>query len=422
MKRTSVAVLLLLQRMLPFSLMILAVFAIAAVVPVAAQQQQPPPPPNSECGMNIAVENCIQMRARQAAFKREYEAKEARDKAKQDELVREKAAQDKAAQEEAFFAAGGTSGDKQSMINFVQETWKSRCRRFMHFDDALGSEDRRCFDRQVNSERLRRFQFIRTDSPTDDDYGWLVEFANVEANTDACEAKKDCLVWFVVSVKGGTGWWISLESNEGNLQSFSQGTMVDPSSKVVSVVLNGHTCLLDTKSGLYYDYTLILESQKKEEEAKQQEAKKEAQAKAEEQKARAAFRAAPLPDQNTKPITVVVEKTYLNTSVASGSPLGLWAEVRISAEDAKRLHDPIGVPKNLAWHLVPEKADGRLRFAIICSPNRKDCLRLNPGETYTLELMSQYDSAGARGNLDKRFVRVNGVGVYVVGDYSSEVN
>jgi hypothetical protein len=147
------------------------------------------------------------------------------------------------------------------------------------------------------------------------------------------------------------------------------------------------------------------------------------QAKAqEEQKARAAFRAAPRPDQNTKPITVMVEKTYLNTNIASGSPLGLWAEVRISSEDAKRLHDPVGVPKNLAWHLVPEQADGRLRFAIICNPNRKDCFKLNPGEPYTLELMNQYDSAGARGNLDMRFVRVNGVGVYMVGDYSSEGN
>jgi hypothetical protein len=149
--------------------------------------------------------------------------------------------------------------------------------------------------------------------------------------------------------------------------------------------------------------------------------KQQAQAK-EEAQAKAAFRAAPLTDQNTKPITVVVEKTYLNTNIASGSPLGLWAEVRISSEDAKRLHDPVGVPKNLAWHLVPELADGRLRFAIICNPNRKDCFKLSPGKTYALELMNQYDSKGARGNLDMRFVRVNGVGVYMVADYSGADN
>jgi TPR repeat protein len=168
-----------------------------------------------------------------------------------------------------------------------------------------------------------------------------------------------------------------------------------------------------------------VEAKRLEEERKKAEvaeAKKEAQAKAEEQQARAAFRAAPLPDQNIKPITVVVEKTYLNTNIASGSPLGLWAEVRISSEDAKRLHDPVGVPKNLAWHLVPELADGRLRFAIICNPNGQDCYKLNPGKTYTLELMNQYDSAGARGNLDKRFVRVNGVGVYMVADYGGADN
>lgn len=168
-----------------------------------------------------------------------------------------------------------------------------------------------------------------------------------------------------------------------------------------------------------------VEAKRLEEERKQAEvaeAKKEARAKAEVQQARAAFRAAPPPGQNIKPITVVVEKTYLNTDIASGSALGLWAEVRISSEDAKRLHDPVGVPKNLAWHLVPELADGRLRFAIICNPNSKDCFKLKPGETYTLELMNQYDSAGARGNLDKRFVRVNGVGSYLVADYGSEAN
>jgi len=36
--------------------------------------------------------------------------------------------------------------------------------------------------------------------------------------------------------------------------------------------------------------------------------------------------------------------------------------------------------------------------------------------------MRQDDSDGARGNLNLRFVRVNGVGSYLVADYSSEGN
>jgi hypothetical protein len=198
--------------------------------------------------------------------------------------------------------------------------------------------------------------------------------------------------------------------------------VIDPTgNQTASLKISGHGIddhiwLFDPKNSVYYDYDAVEEQAAKEEE--QREAKQEAQAKAKEQKARAAFRAAPSPE----PITVLVEKTYLNTNIASGSPLGLWAEVRISSEDAKRLHDPVGVPKSLAWHLVPEQADGRLRFAIICNPNRKDCFRLSPGKAYSLELMNQYDSAGARGNLDKRFVRVNGNGVYMVADYSSEAN
>jgi hypothetical protein len=302
------------------------------------------------------------------------------------------------------------------MIDFVRVGVEGLCQKA---PDKSG-----CVAKRVNSERFQRFQFRIHDGGTpitDADYGWLTEF-----NIDDCEAKASCLVVFTVFLKGTatSTWWFALQYS-GNFQSISHASMVDPWGNAASLKISGHgiddhTWLFDPKSFAYYDYDAVQEQAAREEE--QREAKQEAQAKAEEQKARAAFRAAPPPDQNTKPITVVVEKTYLNSNIASGSPLGLWAEVRISSGDAKRLHDPVGVPKNLAWHLAPELADGRLRFAIICNPNRKDCFKLDPGETYTLELMNQYDSAGARGNLDKRFVRVNGVGVYMVADYSSEAN
>jgi len=415
MKRTSIAVLLLLKRMLPFSLIILAVFAIAAVVPVAAQRQQAPPPPNSECGMNIEVENCIQMRARQAAFARDNAAHEAKMKAEEAELVQARVAQEKAAQEKAALALIPS----QPMIDYVQKGLGNFCQ--THSTDKAKCVDN--IDAEVKSEKFQRFQFLIHDGSQPEtvaDYGWLVEF-----NIDDCEAKASCLVVFIVAKDTTASTWSFALQYSGNFQSISHDTMLDPWSGAEALKISGHgidnhTWLFSTKNSTYYDYSAVEEAAAKEQEKR--EAKEEAQAKAEEQKARAAFRAAPLPDQNTKPLTVVVEKTYLNTNIASGSPLGLWAEVRISSEDAKRLHDPVGVPKNLAWHLVPELAEGRLRFAIICDPNRKDCFKLSPGKTYTLELMSQYDSAGARGNLDKRFVRVNGVGVYVVGDYSSEVN
>jgi hypothetical protein len=278
-----------------------------------------------------------------------------------------------------------------------------------------------CVAKRVDSEKFKRFQFRILDysqTPTDADYGWLTEF-----NIDDCEAKASCLVVFTVFLKGTatSTWWFALQYS-GNFQSISYASVIDPTgNQTASLKISGHGIddhiwLFDPKNSVYYDYDAVEEQAAKEEE--QREAKQEAQAKAEEQKARAAFRAAPPPE----PITVLVEKTYLNTNIASGSPLGLWAEVRIRSEDAKRLHDPVGVPKSLAWHLLPEQADGRLRFAIICNPNRKDCFRLSPGKAYSLELMNQYDSAGARGNLDKRFVRVNGNGVYMVADYSAEAN
>jgi hypothetical protein len=306
----------------------------------------------------------------------------------------------------------------QSMIDFVRVGVEGLCQKA---PDKSG-----CVAERVNSEKFKRFQFNILDGSqklTDADYGWLTEF-----NLNDCEtkAKADCLVVFTVFVKGGatSTWWFALQYT-GNFHSISYASMLNPWGTAACLKISGHGTddhiwLFDPKSLVYYDYSAVQEQAAKKE--KQREAEEEAQAKAEVQKARAAFRAAPLPAQNTNPITVVVEKTYLNTNIASGSPLGLWAEVRISSEDAKRLHDPVGVPKNLAWHLVPEQADGRLRFAIICNPNRKDCFKLNPGKTYTLELMRQDDSDGARGNLNLRFVRVDGVGSYLVSDFSSEVN
>jgi len=125
------------------------------------------------------------------------------------------------------------------------------------------------------------------------------------------------------------------------------------------------------------------------------------------------------------PITVMVEKTYYNGGGCC-IPVTYWAEVRISKEDAARLHDPIGTPKSKAWHLVPELADGRLRFALTCYTVRKqDCFSLNPGETFTIKLADQDDFSAhgipAHPHSDKRFVIVNGVGLYDVADYSGEV-
>lgn len=133
------------------------------------------------------------------------------------------------------------------------------------------------------------------------------------------------------------------------------------------------------------------------------------------QQAPVAVRAASVPEP--QPITVTVEKTYYKSDVAWVHS-HLISEVRISAEDAKSLRDPAGTPKKRAWHLVPEKADGRLRFAVFCIPNRKDCFPLAPGKTYAVELMRQDDPKGAGGSWDLRCVRVNGVGVYEVMDFS----
>jgi len=133
--------------------------------------------------------------------------------------------------------------------------------------------------------------------------------------------------------------------------------------------------------------------------------------------------AAPKP----QPITVMAERVYYHHMLASCSncdvgdrDLRLVANVRISKADALQLHDPDGTPKKHAWHLVPELAEDRLVFTLECVPTRKDCFRMTPGNSYTLELMSPQEAPSH--NKSFRFVKVNGVGVYLVGDYSGQVN
>jgi hypothetical protein len=128
-----------------------------------------------------------------------------------------------------------------------------------------------------------------------------------------------------------------------------------------------------------------------------------------------------------QPITVMAEAVYYHHMLASCSncdvgdrDLRLVANVRISKADALRLHDPDGTPKKHAWHLVPELAEGRLVFTLECVPTRKDCFRMTPGNFYTLELMSPQEAPSH--NKSFRFVKANGVGVYLVGDYSGQVN
>jgi hypothetical protein len=123
-----------------------------------------------------------------------------------------------------------------------------------------------------------------------------------------------------------------------------------------------------------------------------------------------------------EPITVMVEKEYYHHEILYGPNPRLVVEVRISKADALRLHDPEGTPKKQAWHLVPELAEGRRRFTLECIPARKDCFTMTPGETYVIELMSQNDPQIPSHNKSFRFVKVNGVGAYLVGDYSYEVN
>jgi hypothetical protein len=124
-----------------------------------------------------------------------------------------------------------------------------------------------------------------------------------------------------------------------------------------------------------------------------------------------------------QPITIMAEAVYYHHELpfpVGDRDLRLVVNARISKAEALRLHDPEGTPKKKAWHLVPLSEAGRLVFTLECVPARKDCFKMTPGNFYTLELMSPQEAPSH--NKSFRFVKVNGVGVYLVGDYSYEVN
>jgi TonB family protein len=193
----------------------------------------------------------------------------------------------------------------QAMIDYVRTLLEVNCHENKNRWDAKVLDESSCVDERVNSERFRRLQFKNELAPRSygegevtlprplnepTDYGWLVEFY-----TDGCEAKKDCLVLFVVfRPENHQNWWVSL-SYKGTLQSPSVCPKVfaapcassagqEPwSGSKVALSLNGHTWIYAEESGSYWDADEYAK------ERKQEDAKEEAETKAADQKVRAAF-------------------------------------------------------------------------------------------------------------------------------------